>query len=213
MENALQNKLELACKIAKSFFDRGMGSGTTGNLSFMHKGILFITAGGTCFGFLTPSDFSAVPYEDKADSSLLADPEVAALLKKKPSKELTLHKTVYDRLMRDGFTEGAVIHTHATYSVLWSCVPGLDPDNCVPDPTPYLRMKMGNCGLIPYEKPGSPALFEAFAERCGDKYGWILKRHGLVTDGKDLMEAFGRCEELEETCKVAWMLRSAGITV
>lgn len=110
-------------------------------------------------------------------------------------------------------TEGAVIHTHATYSVLWSCVPGLNPDNCVPDHTPYLRMKLGDCGLIRYEKPGSQALFDAFAEGCGSKYGWILARHGLVTGGKDLMEAFGRSEELEESCKVAWMLRSAGIVV
>ena len=29
--------------------------------------------------------------------------------------------------------------------------------------------------------------------------------------GKDLMEAFGRSEELEETCKVAWMARNAGL--
>ena len=74
-------------------------------------------------------------------------------------------------------------------------------------------MKLGDCGLIRYEKPGSQALFDAFAEGCGSKYGWILARHGLVTGGKDLMEAFGRSEELEESCKVAWMLRSAGIVV
>lgn len=216
-ENTLQEKLELACRIAKSYFDRGMGSGTTGNLSFMHDGIIYITAGGTCFGFLTPEDFAAVPFGE-TDPSLLptaADSEeqaiLTAALQKKPSKELPLHRLAYDRLQKDGISGGAVIHTHATFSVLWSCLPDLNPQDCVPDHTPYLRMKMGSCGLIPYEKPGSPALFEAFARGVDGKYGWLLSHHGLVTCGKDLMEAFGRSEELEESCKVAWMLREAGL--
>lgn len=212
----LYEKLELACRIAKSCFDRGMGSGMTGNLSFMHDGIIYITASGTCFGFLTPDDFAAVPYETDdaagtaADVSKMTISTGAASLKK-PSKELPLHKIVYDRLRRDGHLEGAVIHTHSTYSVLWSCIPGLDPEDCVPDHTPYLRMKMGACGLVPYEKPGSEQLFDAFRQSCSDHYGWLLAHHGLVTGGKNLLEAFGRSEELEESCKIAWMLRNAGL--
>lgn len=215
--NTLREKLELACRIAKSYFDRGMGSGTTGNLSFMHDGIVFITAGGSCFGFLTPDDFAAVPCMNTDLSCLISawSPEEQTVfenaLQKKPSKELTLHRMAYDRLQKDGISGGAVIHTHATWSVLWSCLPNLDPQDCVPDYTPYLKMKMGSCGLIPYEKPGSPALFEAFARGVNGKYGWLLSHHGLVTCGKDLMEAFGRSEELEESCKVAWMLRKAGL--
>lgn len=211
----LEEKLDLACRIAKSCFDRGLGSGMTGNLSFMHKGYIYITAGGTCFGFLTPQDFAAVAYEGSngpADAGTDSEAEILShAMTLKPSKELPLHKMVYDGLWKEGIREGAVIHTHSTYSVLWSCVPGLDPDNCVPDHTPYLRMKMGSCGLISYEKPGSTELFDAFARGKGDKYGWLLSHHGLLTGGKDLTEAFGRSEELEESCKIAWMLRSAGI--
>lgn len=210
----LAGKLDLACRIAKSCFDRSMGSGTTGNLSFMHNGYIFITAGGTCFGFLTADDFAAVPYKADGSDQLFSESEkeyLQAAMVKKPSKELPLHKLVYDRLMKDGSKDGAVIHTHATYSVLWSCIPDLDQDNCVPEITPYLRMKMGPCGLIPYEKPGSPELFAAFEQGCKDHYGWILTRHGLVCGGKDLMEAFSRSEELEETCKIAWMVRNAGL--
>lgn len=95
--NELREKLALAVKIAKSYFDRGMGSGTTGNLSFMHDGKIYITASGTCFGFLTPDDFAVVP----SDSSDL-----------KPSKELSLHEMVYEKLIAKSHHEGAVIHTH-----------------------------------------------------------------------------------------------------
>lgn len=203
-DSVLRTKLELACRIAKSYFDRGMGSGTTGNLSFMHDGTIYITAGGTCFGFLTPNDFAAIPYPHPQSGAV-------SLNGLKPSKELPLHEMVYDKLLAAGKTEGAVIHTHATYSVLWSCVPGLDPADCVPDHTPYLRMKLGACGLISYQKPGSTELFEAFRKESGDLEGWILSHHGPIVGGKDLMDAFGRSEELEESCKVAWMLRQAGI--
>ena len=182
----LEEKLDLACKIAKSCFDRGLGSGMTGNLSFMHKGYIFITAGGTCFGFLTRKDFAAVAYEaaeDNGDARLEADDVncstdpfeaeiITDALSLKPSKELPLHKTVYDGLWNEGIREGAVIHTHSTYSVLWSCVHGLDPGNCVPDHTPYLRMKMGSCGLIPYEKPGSKELFDAFLRHLAVARSW-----------------------------------------
>lgn len=211
---SLNDKLQLACAIAKSCFDRNMGSGTTGNLSFKHNGYIFITAGGTCFGFLTPEDFAAVPVSENSSLSAFTDAEkeyIEKALSRKPSKELKLHQLVYARLMRDGVENGAVIHTHATYSVLWSCIPDLDADDCVPKITPYLDMKMGPCGLIPYEKPGSPELFAAFEQLAGDHYGWLLAHHGLLAGGKDLMQAFGRSEELEETCKVAWMARNAGL--
>ena len=200
----LEGKLKLACRIAKSYFDRGMGSGTTGNLSFMHDGKIYITASGTCFGFLTPEDFAVVPYPAQEGA---ADAGVG----KKPSKELPLHEMVYDKLLAAGQTEGAVIHTHSTYAVLWSCVPGLDPKNCVPENTPYLKMQLGACGIIPYEKPGSKELFDAFRRESGDLNGWILSHHGPIVGGKNLMQAFGRSEELEESCKVAWMLRQAGL--
>ena len=212
--DTLNDKLKFACSIAKSCFDRNMGSGTTGNLSFKHNGYLFITAGGTCFGFLTPDDFAAVPVDENTSLDAFTDTEkeyVKEAKTRKPSKELKLHRLVYDRLARDGIDGGAVIHLHSTYFVLWSCIPGLNPEDCVPEITPYLGMKMGPCGLIPYEKPGSEELFSTFERLAGDHYGWILSHHGLLTGGKDLMEAFGRSEELEETCKVAWMARNAGL--
>ena len=181
----------------------------------MHEGKIYITASGTCFGFLTPKDFVIVPYQEKSDNDAGKTCEECASdqhkASPKPSKELPLHLMVYDKLIAAGQMEGAVIHTHSTYSVLWSCVPGLDSGDCVPDHTPYLRMKMGSCGLISYYKPGSQELFEAFRKESGDHTGWLLSHHGLVTGGKNLMDAFGKSEELEESCKIAWALRGAGI--
>lgn len=63
-KESLQKKLELACWIAQQLFARKMGPGTTGNLSFLHEDKIYITAGGSCFGSLTPQDFAYVDRHD-----------------------------------------------------------------------------------------------------------------------------------------------------
>lgn len=83
--------------------------------------------------------------------------------------------------------------------------------DCIPDHTPYLRMKLGTVGLIPYEKPGSEALFRAFRERADASDGFLLKNHGPVVPGTSVMDAFFRLEELEESARTAWELFRAGL--
>lgn len=190
----LEEKLELACFIAKSFFDRGMGSGTSGNMSFSHEGKVYITGSGTCFGMLKPSDFSCIGMDGKPENGI------------KPSKEWPLHLAVYEK----DSDCGAVIHIHSTYSVLWSCLEHEKTDDCIPDYTPYLRMKLGSVSLVDYGAPGSPELMAAFRRKLYASDGWLLRNHGLVAPGKSIMDAFSACEELEESCKIAWLLRDTG---
>lgn len=99
---------------------------------------------------------------------------------KKPSKEWPLHLALYEKSSESR----AVIHTHSTFSVLWSFVPAKNDQDCIPDHTPYLKMKLGTVGLVPYEKPGSEALFQAFRERVGASDGFLLKNHGPVVPRK-----------------------------
>lgn len=187
----LNEKLELACWIAKSYFNRGMGSGTSGNMSFTHDGKVYITGSGTCFGRLQPEDFSCIDMEGTLISG------------KKPSKEWPLHLAVYQH----DDACGAVIHIHSTYSVLWSCLDHENPDDCIPDYTPYLRMKLGSVCLVDYAAPGSPELIDAFRKKLDTADGWLLRNHGLVAPGKSLMDAFSASEELEESCRIAWNLQ------
>lgn len=193
--NALEEKMELACWIAKSYFNRGMGSGTSGNMSFAHEGVLYITGSGTCFGRLRPEDFSCVSLEG------------IHLSGRKPSKEWPLHLAVYQK----DPSCGAVIHIHSTYAVLWSCLNHENENDCVPDYTPYLRMKLGSVSLVDYASPGSPELMDAFRHKLTASNGWLLRNHGLVVPGKSLMDAFSASEELEESCHIAWELRNQNV--
>lgn len=188
----LDRKLEDAVWAAHSLFERGKTSGSSANMSFAHNGHIYVTASGSCFGTLKKDDFSCI---DK-DGSVISG--------KKPSKEWPLHTALFEK----DPDIGAVIHTHSTYAVLWSFVPASDEKDCIPAHTPYLKMRLGSVGLIPYEKPGSEALFSAFRERVMDSDGFLLKNHGPIVPGKTIMDAFYSLEELEESAHIAWELRN-----
>ena len=164
-------------------------------MSFRHEGKIYITASGSCFGTLRAEDFAVV----SMDGTPLGE--------RKPSKEWPLHLALYEKSPEIG----AVLHTHSCYAVLWSFVPGLPEQDCIPDHTPYLKMKLGTVGTVPYEKPGSQALFDAFRQRVAQSDGFLLKNHGPVVPGKDVMDAFYCLEELEESARIAWELFRAGL--
>lgn len=190
MDKTLEQKFDDAIWVAHSLFNRGKASGSIANLSFKHEGKVYITATGTCFGTLKRNEFAVVDLNGNQMDDL------------PPSKELPMHLSVFN-LKPD---IEAVIHVHSTYSVLWSFVPDLDEMDCIPDHTPYLKMKLGTVGLVPYEKPGSQELFYEFEKRLLLSDGWLLGQHGPVVPGKSIMEAFFALEELEESARIAWEL-------
>ena len=193
MDKQLSDKLADAIWVAKTLFDRQKVSGSSANLSFLHEGCIYITASGTCFGRLTEESFACV----KPDGSYEGQA---------PSKELPLHKIYY------GKSSGiqAVLHTHSFYSTLWSCLPHENEADVMPSYTPYLKMKLGTVGMIPYAKPGSQELFRLFDERKAESDGFLLANHGPIVGGKDLLSVFYIMEELEESSRIAWELRSGG---
>lgn len=196
IDTVLEQKINDAVWTAHSLFERGKTSGSSANMSFRHQNYIYISASGSCFGTMTPDDFSVLSIDGTTRSG------------KKPSKEWPLHLALYNKSPEIG----AVIHTHSVYSVLWSFIAEQPEEDCIPDHTPYLKMKLGSIGLIPYEKPGSQALFDAFRERVHRSDGYLLRQHGPVVPGKTVMDAFYCLEELEDSARIAWELYRAGIS-
>lgn len=85
-------------------------------------------------------------------------------------------------------------------------------EKLIPKYTPYLEMKVGEIGLVPYAPPGTKELFALFEKEAGEKKGYLLRNHGLLVGGKNIMEAFYGAEELEESAKVAWYLRGEHVS-
>jgi len=193
MDVELNKKFEQAIWVGKSLFGRNKVTGSSANMSFLHDDFIYITRSGACFGNLKDEDFVKVNMSGEVVSS------------GNPSKELPMHIIYYKYK-----SVGAVIHTHSTYSTLWSMLSHSDNKDIIPSYTPYLKMKVGKVGLVEYHPPGSKELFEAF-ERCvNDSDGFILKNHGPIVGGKNIMDAFYILEELEESARLAWELLNAG---
>lgn len=187
-KNTLQNSLKDALWVCSSLFERVKASGSSANMSFKYDNHIYITGTGTCFGRLKEEDFAVVNLKGDWVKGV------------KASKELALHLIMYEK--DENIT--SVLHTHSFYSTLWSCLEHENIVNCIPEYTPYLKMKLGTVGLIPYQKPGTEALFKDFKENIHKSDGFLLSNHGPIVGGKSILDAFYILEELEESCRIAW---------
>ncbi|MHC5653397.1 3-oxo-tetronate 4-phosphate decarboxylase [Stappia sp. ICDLI1TA098] len=180
------------CLLAKSLFDRGLTGGSTGNISARTSdGGLLVSPTGTSFGRLDPARLSRFD----ADGRLIGGD--------KPTKEMPLHTAFYETR---GAT-GAVVHLHSCHSVAWSLMPEADEDNFLPPLTPYAIMKLGKVKLLPFFLPGDPAMGEAVRGLAGKRSAVMLANHGPVVAGKDVEAACNAIEELEDTARLAILMR------
>ncbi|WP_394196667.1 3-oxo-tetronate 4-phosphate decarboxylase [Litoreibacter albidus] len=183
---------EQICVLAKSMFDRGLTGGSTGNISARTSdGGLLVSPTGTSFGRLDPARLSRF---DAAGQLISGD---------QPTKEMPLHSAFYDTRS----TAGAVVHLHACHSVAWSMMPGVNADNFLPPLTPYAIMKLGKVKLLPFFMPGDPAMGDAVRGLAGKRSAVMLANHGPVVAGKDIEAACNAIEELEDTARLAMMMR------
>jgi ribulose-5-phosphate 4-epimerase/fuculose-1-phosphate aldolase len=119
---------------------------------------------------------------------------------------MPLHAAFYETR---GARTGAVVHLHSTHAVALSMLPETDPEDMLPPLTPYAVMRLGRVRLLPYFRPGDPAMGDAVRGLAGKRSAVVLANHGPVVAGKDLEAAVYAMEELEETAKLALLLRGA----
>ncbi|MEO9458247.1 MAG: aldolase [Lentilitoribacter sp.] len=188
-ENELREQI---CELAKSMFDRGLTGGSTGNISARTEdGGLLVSPTGTSFGRLDPARLSRFNSKGRLVSG------------DNPTKEMPLHSAFYDTRSQ----AGAVVHLHSCHSVAWSLMPEVDEDNFLPPLTPYAIMKLGKVKLLPFYRPGDPQMGEAVRGLAGKRSAVMLANHGPVVAGKDVEAACNAIEELEDTARLAIMMR------
>ena len=189
---------ERICLLGKSFYDRGLTHGSTGNISArLEDGRLLITPTGSSLGFLDPTDIALLEPDDRH----VAGPA--------PTKEVSLHTAFYG--VRNAPT-GAVVHLHSHYSVLLSMLDDVAPDNMLPALTPYGIMQLGRVRLLPYFRPGDPAMGKAVASLPPQTSAAVLANHGPVVAAETLDKAVFAMEELEATARLAIDARGRAVT-
>jgi ribulose-5-phosphate 4-epimerase/fuculose-1-phosphate aldolase len=188
-----QTKLrEQICVYGKSLFDRGLTPGSSGNISVrLPDGGWLVTPTNASLGFLDPACISKL---DGYGNVVSGD---------KPTEEIPLHLALYETVPESQ----AVVQLHSTHSVALTMLPEIDPHAALPPMTPYYLMRAGQTALVPYFRPGDPAVADAIRGLAGRYTSVLLANHGPVVTGRDLEGAVFATEELEETAKLYLLLR------
>jgi ribulose-5-phosphate 4-epimerase/fuculose-1-phosphate aldolase len=186
---------ELIVELGRSLYERGLTAGSSGNLSVRVGDGWLITPTNVCLGRLDPARISRLD----ADGQLAGGDA--------PSKEAFLHLAMY----QERSSAGAIVHLHSTHSAAVSCMCGLNHDDCIPPLTPYFVMKIGRLPLVPYHRPGDPALAGAVGALARKHSAVLLANHGPVVSGANLESAIYAAEELEETAKLFLLLRDVPV--
>ena len=180
------------CRLGRSLFDRGLTPGSSGNISVrLDGGGWLVTPTNASLGFLDPGRMSRL------------GPDGRLMSGDAPTKEVPLHTALY----QSRGAARAVVHLHSTHSVALSMLPEIDPRAALPPMTPYYLMKCGQTALVPYYRPGDPAVADAIRGLAGKYSSVLLANHGPVVSGETLEAAVFAIEELEETAKLYLLLR------
>ncbi|MDK1385224.1 aldolase [Sinorhizobium sp. 8-89] len=189
-ENRLRDEI---CRYGRSLFERGLTPGSSGNISLrLDDGGWLVTPTNASLGFLDPARISRL---DAAGRLISGD---------KPTKEIPLHSALYE----SRGSARAIVHLHSTHAVALTMLPEIDPRAALPPMTPYYLMRAGETALVPYYRPGDPAVGDAIRGLAGKYSSVLLANHGPVVAGGSLEAAVFATEELEETAKLYLLLRN-----
>ena len=184
---------EEICRVGRSLFERGYIHATAGNISVRLADGFLITPTDACLGHLDPARLARL---DAAGAQTGGD---------RASKTLALHRRIYAAAA----DAGCVIHTHSTNLVALTLEGVWRPEDIVPPITPYFVMKVGHVPLIPYHRPGDPAVAELVARRIEEMAARgtplravMLDRLGPNVWHRSPAEASAVLEELEETARL-----------
>ena len=191
-EVALREQLAM---LGASLFQRGYSVGTAGNISVRLDDGYLMTPTNSCLGRLDPARISKLA------------PDWSHIGGDKPSKEVFMHRAVLTARP----DAGAVVHLHSTYATAIGCL--AEPGETAPIPplTPYFVMRVGrSLPVIRYYRPGDAAMETDIHAAAKGAKAVLLANHGPVVSGKTLVDAVAAAEELEESARLALLLRGAG---
>lgn len=184
-------QMEQLCQIGRLAYDKGMVTGSGGNLSFRWGDGMYITPHGITLDSITLHDLIFVS---------LSTPYTGERI---PSVETELHKLCY----RKRPDISAIVHLHSYYSILAGILAG---EEVMPAYTGSYACKVGQVGLVPLRKSGDPTLNNGIADALTTSNVVLMKNHGVIACGNDLRSAFNLCEDTEMNARLHIQLQGVG---
>ncbi len=147
--------------------------------------------------------------EDCASYEIIADEAVI------PTSELPSHLALQNYLLETGSTYKATLHTHPIELVAMSHIQRfLRPGemtrvlwSMIPETLAFAPLGIG---IVPYALPGSIELADATLEQIKDYDVVLWEKHGTVSVGVDIMDAFDQTDVLCKAANIYMCARSMG---
>jgi len=185
-------------RVCRLLWERGYVAATDGNVSVrLGPDRILTTPSGLGKGFIEPeqlvlTNLAGVPL-----------PEHEQTCKDlKPSSELRIHCEAY----RQREDIGAVVHAHPPVALAFT-IAGMSLAQCV---LPEVVLSLGSIPTTRYATPTSAQGPDVIRDLITKYDALILDRHGSITVGKTVFEAYLKLEKLEHAAQVTLAARQLG---
>jgi len=191
----LKNKTlgEKVIEVAKRLYARNMLAAADGNISArLDKDIIMITPSGVAKAFIALEDLAVVNLDNH-------------ILHGKASSERLMHLEVYKRCPE----AQAVVHAHPPTAIAWSVAkPEWTklPSDCLSE----VILACGDIPFVPFARPGTAEMGTKLSDFLPQFRALILARHGALTWGESLEEAWMGMERIEHSAEILWRAHQLG---
>ncbi len=172
-------------EICKRLHSRNMLSAADGNISYrISPTEILITPSGIAKAFMTLSDMAVITLDNK-------------IIHGNPSTERLMHLEVFNSCAK----AKAVVHAHPVTAIAWSIAkPNLEklPSDCLSE----VILATGDIPFADYARPGTQAMGDVLKSFLPQHRALILRRHGAITWGESLDEAYRGMERIENSAQI-----------
>ena len=179
-EQTLKQEIVMICRM---MHQKNLIAGLDGNVSVKCGDHLLTTPSGVNKGFLRMDQIITVDWEGRVVQG-----------EGQPTSEMAMHLAVY-RLRAE---IGAVIHAHPPLVTAFS-IAGISLEEFI---LPEVVMSLGVVPTSSYATPTTQEVPESIKGLIERYDALILERHGALTVGPDLMDAYNKMEKLEHSALV-----------
>lgn len=181
----IQKKSQEVCEIARRLYNKNMLAAGDGNISYrVSDDLIIITPTGVSKAFLHPDEMAIMTLENK-------------IIKGSPSSERLMHLEVYKKCPE----AKAVVHAHPPTAIAWSVAfPELKelPAKCLSE----VILATDSIPFVPYARPGQIEMGTHLLPFLPQHRALILARHGALTWGESLDEAWMGMERIEHSAQI-----------
>ena len=194
-EQQLRQEIIQVCKM---LWQKGFVAATDGNVSARLDDDRFLcTPSGFSKGLIEPDQLIVIDWDVQPVGSRYGPARDLH-----PTSEMLLHLEAY----RQRPDVQAVVHAHPPTAIALS-IAGIDLERCfIPD----VVLSLGMIPTTDYATPASGEGATVITELIKRYDALILRRHGSITVGTNVIEAYLRLEKLEQTATIAKHLVDLG---